>query len=425
MSKQKKKMKWYSKLLIILLSIVIAFLAFSYGAIRFFTGDSLSFKGVLAMAGYGGFDLPQWYQKLVMGGKREYDGLPYILTMSDGTKVTTESQFTDRRAEILSLYEEYMYGHTPAEGFSVSFALDREEPDLQGKAIRREITATVTTSKGSKDFPILAYIPANSDDFGVFVGLSFTPTADTVKAVSEGSDNTWCTEMLIDNNIGLIISLYTDWAKDEMDTYRDGLLSLFDDDTTTAYSAWGFAVSRLVDYAYTLDGINTNQIASAGHSRLARVSTWAGACDERIKLVTQSSGGGLLRSPVMGKICRDGSSEHWFTEKYFEYIGRDEELPVDVNLLYALMAGRHYYISTGDSDLAADPRSMYECLLDAQKAWADIYGMEVLDENDYFDLEINNSYQSESVGFHIHKGGHKLDEDDWKYYIDYFNKYLK
>ena len=48
----RKKIPLWGKALIILLVIVLAFIGFSYGMIRHFTGDSLGFRGILAMAGY-------------------------------------------------------------------------------------------------------------------------------------------------------------------------------------------------------------------------------------------------------------------------------------------------------------------------------------------------------------------------------------
>mgnify|MGYP006383721015 CR=1 FL=1 len=43
----KKKLPWWAKLLMVLLAAVIVFLGFSYGMIRYFVGDTLSFKGIL------------------------------------------------------------------------------------------------------------------------------------------------------------------------------------------------------------------------------------------------------------------------------------------------------------------------------------------------------------------------------------------
>ena len=59
--------------------------------------------------------------------------------------------------------------------------------------------------------------------------------------------------------------------------YRSGVLRLFDDSSLSAYSAWAFGISRGTDYLLTLPNVDANRIASAGHSRLARVSLWASA----------------------------------------------------------------------------------------------------------------------------------------------------
>ena len=58
---KKKRLPLWAKLLIALLVLIIGFLGFAYGTIRYFVGDSLGFKGTLAMVGYGGFDIPNGF----------------------------------------------------------------------------------------------------------------------------------------------------------------------------------------------------------------------------------------------------------------------------------------------------------------------------------------------------------------------------
>ena len=57
-----KRLPWWAKLLIVALTVVIVFLGFSYGMIRYFVGDTLGFKGILSMVSYGGFDLPESFR---------------------------------------------------------------------------------------------------------------------------------------------------------------------------------------------------------------------------------------------------------------------------------------------------------------------------------------------------------------------------
>ena len=403
--------------------------------IKKFTGDSLSIRGMMAMAGYGGFDLPDWYCRLVLGNSHEYPGLPEILTDRTGKAVETEEDYEKRRLELLEAYEKNMYGKTPAEGFETSFEVVESGDALDGKAMRQQVKITVTTEKGSCDAMLLLYLPKSDDPRGVFVGENFggntmiwtdgeilpSVTQENAEHASADSADLWPVEDIVGRGYGVATMCYLDWGADDKDTYRERLLCLFDDEDTTAFSAWAFGISRAVDYLSTLDGVDMENIASVGHSRLARVSLWAGACDERISLVTASCGGGSVRSEVSGRIMDDGNSSHWFSKTYFTYENRDEEFPVDMNVLYALAAPRRLYVSMGSGDLAADPFSMVDMLQDAKKVWKDVYGMEVIDDFSYYDLVRGEAVMSEGVGLHVHQGGHKMDAGDWEKYVDYMD----
>ncbi len=434
----KKKMAWWKILLIVLLVILVLFcgmVGFSVFMIKKFTGDSLSIRGMMAMAGYGGFDLPDWYCRLVLGNSHEYPGLPEILTDGAGKAVETEEDYEKRRLELLEAYEKNMYGKTPAEGFETSFEVVESGDALDGKAMRQQVKITVTTEKGSCDAMLLLYLPKSDDPRGVFVGENFggntmiwtdgeilpSVTQENAEHASADSADLWPVEDIVGRGYGVATMCYLDWGADDKDTYRERLLCLFDDEDTTAFSAWAFGISRAVDYLSTLDGVDMENIASVGHSRLARVSLWAGACDERISLVTASCGGGSVRSEVSGRIMDDGNSSHWFSKTYFTYENRDEEFPVDMNVLYALAAPRRLYVSMGSGDLAADPFSMVDMLQDAKKVWKDVYGMEVIDDFSYYDLVRGEAVMSEGVGLHVHQGGHKMDAGDWEKYVDYMD----
>ena len=62
--KNKKHFPWWAVTLIVLLSAIVIFAAVSLITIRAFVGESLSLQGTLAMASYGGFELPGWYKTL-------------------------------------------------------------------------------------------------------------------------------------------------------------------------------------------------------------------------------------------------------------------------------------------------------------------------------------------------------------------------
>ena len=405
--KKKKRLPWWAIVLIVLVSIVVVFLAFSLITIRAFVGDSLSWQGTLAMASYGGFELPDWYKGLVLNVDRSYPGLPAL------------SADPAKRDEMQALYEETMYGKTPTEDFETAFMCKEAGDAFDGKAEKQTVSITVSNARGSFTADMLVLLPKGADQIPMFIGENFSGN----DAAFEHSE--WPFEQIIDRGFGVATMYYGDWAPDDTATYRDGVLRLFDDDSLSAFSAWAFGISRGIDYLETLPMVDTERIASVGHSRLARVSLWAGACDDRIALVTGSCGGGLLRSPVMGRITSDGTSNHWYTPAYLTFENRDNKLPVDMHTLYALAAGRHLFISIGENDLASDPVSMYDALQIAKAVWYDGYGMDVIPDGSYYDVPLDTPIMSESIGVNIHSGGHKFDAADWAAYMDYMEAYVK
>ena len=143
-------------------------------------------------------------------------------------------------------------------------------------------------------------------------------------------------------------------------------------------------------------------------------------------MASMTGGGGMIRSEVNGRITASDPSETvWFTAKHTSYENRDYEIPVDTHFLNALIADRPLYISMGDSDLASDPYSTYDAFRFAGAVWKEIYGIEVLPEMDYFDLEPGKEYFSAGQGLHLHRGAHSMTwEDDWIHFVNYV-EYLK
>ena len=438
--KEKKKLKWWQvvlRIILVLLIIFCVFIGFSVFTILKFTGDSLSLRGTMAMVGYGGIEMPIWYQKFVLGNDHEYENLPEIFVNNEGKEVTDKRGYAARREEMLDLYEEYMYGETPSEGYDMDTEILEEGEALDGKAHRQQVKITITTDKGSKDFIMLVYTPTNKEKYGMFVGENFGGNTSILNDekilpsnVQDKDNLTYggdpCpVEQIIDSGYGVATTDYLDWAEDTPADFQKNLLEIFPESNATAFSAWSFGYMRMIDYLCDQPQVDEDKIATFGHSRLARVSLWTAAQDDRVDLAISSCGGGMIRSDVSGRIVRDGTSDHWFTSKYFEYTDRDSEIPVDSNMLFAMIADRCVFVSMGNVDLASDPSSTVDALQNAKAVWKNIYGKEVLDDFHYFDLELNKARVSESQGIYLHQGGHKMMNEDWEQYISYMDKYVK
>src|SRR5271170_4341825 len=74
--------------------------------------------------------------------------LPDVLTMNDGTKVTTPQQWSKRRAELKASFDEDVYGKYPAHIPAVTWNVDSVEPmTVQGiPAIVKHVTGHVDNS---------------------------------------------------------------------------------------------------------------------------------------------------------------------------------------------------------------------------------------------------------------------------------------
>ena len=77
-----------------------------------------------------------------------YPKLPDVLTMNDGTRVTTPAQWKKRRAEIKAMFDENVYGKYPAHIPGVTWKVDSvEQMTVQGiPAIVKHITGHVDNS---------------------------------------------------------------------------------------------------------------------------------------------------------------------------------------------------------------------------------------------------------------------------------------
>src|SRR5690606_16380161 len=165
----------------------------------------------------------------------------------------------------------------------------------------------------------------------------------------------WPVEEMLARGYGIAALQVADLAPDDAETFTDGVIRLFEGDTTDraddawmALAGWGWGASRVLDYFETNPRIDTTRVAVVGHSRGGKAALWAGAEDERFALVVSNEsgeGGAALSRRNYGEtIARLNSSfPHWFAGNYGAFDGRPEAMPVDQHMLLALVAPRALY----------------------------------------------------------------------------------
>lgn len=262
-------------------------------------------------------------------------GLPEPLQLAAGGSVRTPAEWAERRAEIRGLFEHYVVGtFPPAQAITRVVPLDETRGDgfvtrnvrLEfGPEGRATLRVQVTLPDGAGPFPVL--ICPNLQGWS-----SALIRRGYVSAGFAGND-------FMDDTAA--------WPE------------LFPgyDFATLPRRAW--AVQLVIDYLQTLPEVDSARIALYGYSRDGKMATIAAAFDERIAAVIAGSTGvgGILPWRLAGEYGMGEGIESttrmfptWFHPRLRFFAGREDRLPVDANLLVAMIAPRACLMEYGWND---------------------------------------------------------------------------
>lgn len=389
--------------------------------------------------------------------------LPDPLVTLSGEAVTDEATWRDvRRAEVLGLFEQHVYGVSPGRADSVPFELTSiTDEALDGKAVRKEVTIWFLGEKRGPSMSLLLYAPNRSEPSPAFLGLNFggnhaasdepDVTLNTgwfrnrsddgyvehrATEQSRGSNaSRWALEMIVERGYAVGTIYYGDIDPDFDDGFQNGVHPLFDGeagaeraaDAWGSIAAWAWGLSRGLDYLELDDDVDASRVAVLGHSRLGKTALWAGAQDERFALVISNNsgcGGAALSRRRFGEtVARiNRSFPHWFCDRFNEYNGNEDALPVDQHMLVSLMAPRPVYIASAVEDEWADPRGEFLSGLYATPVYH-LFGKQGLEESG--DPAVDEPRSSGSIGYHVRSGRHDVTDYDWQQYLDFADKHLR
>lgn len=249
--------------------------------------------------------------------------LPNPLTMRNGTPVTSKEQwFHDRRPELKSMFQFFMYGSMPPNPGQTNFVVERVYKNFfDGKATKKEVTISFSSDTNSPKITLLVITPNHppkkasqrlSGNIGtgseqliaraphdarypIFLGINFngndTLLTDTTTALPNGwvSKNRrgsvnheanekgrgsqvdmWAIEQTIDRGYAFASFYCGDVEPDDPNATTGIRTWLNLKNETGALAAWAWGVSRAVDYLVTDRNIDPKRIAVVGHSRLGK-----------------------------------------------------------------------------------------------------------------------------------------------------------
>jgi hypothetical protein len=383
--------------------------------------------------------------------------LPDPLVFNDGRPVrTSEDWIKRRRAEVLELFATNVYGHSPSPPKKLNYEVfDTDQNALAGKAIRKQITIYFSDKKDGPKEDVLLYIPKDAPKpVAAFLLLSFAGNQSASNEAAIKLGTVWNprtrekqqapestrgrgqadTERILSRGYAFATINYADIEPDFKGGYVSGIRPLFFKRGQTepapgewgAIGAWSYGLSRALDYFEKDKDVDAKRVAIVGHSRLGKTVLWAGASDPRFAMVISScsgEGGASLSRRDYGERVRNlaGAFPYWFTSNYQKYADHEDQLPVDMHELIALIAPRPVYVTGGETDRWADPKGEFLACVGAGPVYRLLGGEDLgTDQMPALDQPI-----MKSLAFHIHTGGHAITPFDWEQFLKFADMRLK
>jgi len=360
--------------------------------------------------------------------------LPAILESNSGSKINTVKHWeSNRRGQIISLFEEHVYGQMPRRFEQIDFKLKNENKRaMGGKAHLKEIEIKVTNNGESVWINLILFTPVNlRKPAPAFVLINNRPHSNT-SPTREVKSGFWPAEDIIAAGYAIAAFHVNDAAPDDKTTYQNGVLRLYPEQLKAengmkAIGAWAWAASRVMDYFETDKDIDAKKVGVVGHSRGGKASLWAAAQDERFAMCfTNNSGntGAALSKRWFGETVAiiNNSFPHWFNNNYKKYNDNEKALPVDQHMLIASIAPRPVYATNASEDLWADPTGTFLAMKEAEAVF-ELYNLKSrLPANP---PALDTPITIPPLGYHNRTGKHDLTAYDWKQFVIFANLYYQ
>ncbi len=380
--------------------------------------------------------------------------LPDPLLFNNGRKVSTAKEWTSqRRPEILSLFEKLQFGNSPQPRHAVSYKITEANGDaFGGTAIRKQVTIFLSKDTSGPKAYLLCYLPAQTvGPSPLLLGISFVTNAMAVDDPALQLGMAWekgqrilqthssfkrvPVASFIEAGIGYATVYYGDMEPDFKGGFAYGVRNQFLKEGQEhfaanewgAISAWSWGLSRIMDYLRTDQQVDPHRIALNGASRLGKTALWTGARDARFALIIASisgEGGAALSRRNYGEtiqmITDTGRYYYQFAPNYHTFSKRVHELPMDSHMLIALIAPRPLLLQTGNEDYFSDPKGEFLAALAAEP----VYRLLKQEGLNTTTMPIaGDTSMLNTLGYYMHQGGHTILPEDYDLFIRFMQKH--
>ncbi|HUK18203.1 MAG TPA: hypothetical protein VLW65_17375 [Bryobacteraceae bacterium] len=382
--------------------------------------------------------------------------LPNPLVLANGKPVRDAKTWMEkRRSEIVRLFEENEYGRAPGRPSGMIFDIfDKGTPAFDGQATRRQVTIYFSPDKSGPKLDLLLYLPARAArPVPVLLQISFSANSSSVNDPGVKPGEVWGRDKkkvpapaggfgrldvprLVGQGIGVATFYYGDVDPDFLGGLPFGVRALYlkpgqtepAPDEWGAVAAWGWGLSRAMDYLETDKAVDAKRVAIYGVSRLGKTVMWAGAHDTRFAMVIAScsgEGGAALSRRDYGEtiahLVAPSRFPYQFCANYAKYATHVDQLPVDAHMLVALMAPRPLLLQTGSTDTWSDPKGEFFAAVAAGPVYR-LLGKQGLGTDEWPAAGVPILHD---IGYYMHNGGHGTMPADWDIFLKFIDMHFK
>ena len=353
--------------------------------------------------------------------------LPPLLMDEDGSPVTTTDQWVRRRAKLLDLFRNELYGYSPDRPKDMWFDIVKiDHAAMDGAATLKLVNIHLGAQPEAPVIHLNLFIPNNRTKPAPAFLLICNRDRDNIDPTRKIKSDFWPAEQIVARGYAAASFFNGDVAPDKYDGFTTGIHAYLQNPAARKFNSWGtiaawaWGGSRVMDYFETDPDIDEKHCAVTGHSRGGKTALWCGAQDERWALtISNCSGcsGAAIARRRFGESLNviQNAFKHWFCGNYRKYIDKEDTLPFDQHELVALVAPRAVYVTSADEDLWADQRGEWLAIHEAEPVWK-LYGRQGLPSDTMPPLD--KPLIGDGMGYHIRTGEHNYKVFDWNAHMD-------
>jgi hypothetical protein len=377
-----------------------------------------------------------------------YPKLPEALTLKNGEKVTTATDWWHkRRPEIVEDFDREVYGRMPANTPSVKWEVVSVLDTMNGTVPvkTKQLIGHVDNSAYPDikvDIQLSLTTPANATagvpvmmEFGFVFPAGFRRPPPANPNPNAPVEPTWQQQMLA-KGWGYAVIVPATIQADNGAGLTQGIIGLMNKgqqrkaDDWGSLRAWAWGAARALDYFETDKAVDAKKVGIEGHSRYGKAAIVTLAYEPRFAIAYVSSsgeGGAKIHRRNAGELVENvaGSSEyHWMAGNFIKYAADPhtwDELPVDSHELVALCAPRPVFIGCGEKgDGWVDAKGMFIAAAAGSEVY-ELVGKKGLGATEF--PKVETAFISGDIGYRQHTAGH-TPAPNWPTFIEFASRYF-